>query len=297
MDRKEIVCPICKNKNVTIFRKGNLKIEELRDVDIKITDSQYGKFWDLFYCNKCGYIFSFLPPFEKIIYSLYQKVKDPLYDEEAENRSLNFLRILSFLEKLKPERGRLFDVGAATGILLSLAQARGWNIDGVEPSSWAVNYAFRKYGISIKQGIFENIDLPSNAYDVVTMIDLLEHIPHPKAGVEKAYAVLKKGGILCIVTPDINSLVSKILGKRWWHLRPAHLSYFSKRSLRYLLESAGFRIIKQRKYVWTFSLHYLLSRLKVFTVLLKSRKMSSLWKKIPLKLALRDSLEVYAYKE
>ncbi|MCP2604651.1 class I SAM-dependent methyltransferase [Candidatus Aminicenantes bacterium AH-873-B07] len=297
MVKKAIICPLCQSNNVKFLRKGNIKLENLSPNDIKITDSQYGKFWDLAICNKCDYVFSPHPPPEKTIYSLYQKIEDPAYDEEAENRSLNFLRILSFLEKLRPEKGKLFDVGAATGILLSLAKKRGWEIDGVEPSHWAVNYALNKYGINIRKGIFEKIELPANYYDVVTMIDLLEHIPYPIVGIEKAYRVLKKKGILCIVTPDIKSFMARLFGKKWWHFRPAHLSYFSKRSLQYLLKKSGFEIIKERRYVWTFSLYYLLSRLKIFTPLLKSHKMYSFFKKIPLKLALGDSLEIYASKK
>ena len=296
MNKEKVACPICENRNLVVYMKGNLKIENLRETDIKITDSQYGKFWDLWLCKNCGYIFSLLLPYKKYIYTLYQKVEDPLYDEEAENRSLNFIRILSFLEKLRPKKGKLFDVGAATGILLNLAKNRGWEIDGIEPSSWAVNYALTKYKISIKWGVFEEFNLPLNHYDVVTMIDLLEHIPNPKEGIKKAHSVLKKGGILCVVTPDIKSPIARLLGKKWWHLRPAHLSYFSKKSLRNLLEKFGFQIIKERNYVWTFSLHYLLSRKKILAFLLKSKKFSSFCKKIRIKLALRDSLEFYAQK-
>ncbi|MCP2520067.1 class I SAM-dependent methyltransferase [Candidatus Aminicenantes bacterium AC-335-K20] len=291
------ICPLCGNREIKFFRKGNIKLENLSPNDIKITDSQYGKFWDLFACKNCNYIFSSALASANIIHSLYKEIKDPEYDEEAENRSLNFIRILSFIEKLKPEKGKLFDVGAATGILLNLAKKRGWKIDGIEPSKWAVNYALNKYGLRIKEGIFEEAELSENYYDVVTMIDLIEHIPDPVTGVKKAYKILKKNGILCIVTPDVRSFMAKFFGKRWWHFRPAHLSYFSRKSLTYLLKNSGFEIVKERKYVWTFSLYYLLSRFKIFTPLLKSHRISSLWKRIPLKLALGDSIEVYALKK
>ncbi|MFQ6084032.1 MAG: class I SAM-dependent methyltransferase [Candidatus Aminicenantia bacterium] len=296
MNELKKICPICQSKNLILYRTGNIQVEKLKENDIKITDSQYGKTWNLSQCQRCYYVFSNPVPSEGLIYSLYQKVEDPLYDEEAENRSLNFLRILSFLEKSIPEKGKLFDVGAATGILLKLARERGWEIDGIEPSSWAVNYALQKYNLKIREGFFEQADLSSNGYQAVTMIDLVEHTPQPKKVITKAYQILRKGGILCLVTPDIGSLGARLLGKRWWHFRPAHLSYFSQKSLKYLLESSGFEILSQRKYVWTFSLHYLLSRLKIFRILLKSQKISSFWKKIRLKLALGDSLEVYARK-
>ncbi|MDH5384471.1 MAG: hypothetical protein OEY18_07175, partial [Candidatus Aminicenantes bacterium] len=62
------------------------------------------------------------------------------------------------------------------------------------------------------------------------------------------------------------------------------------------LRQAGFHIFKQRKYSWTFSAYYLLSRRPRLKFLLKNPLMASIWKKISIKLALLDSFEIYAKK-
>jgi SAM-dependent methyltransferase len=262
-----------------------------------ITDSDYGKTWDLSRCSNCTHVFANPCPTQDLIQSLYEDIEDPAYQEESRGRSKNFKRILKYLDKRHPERGRLFDVGAATGILLEVSKKRGWDVDGIEPSTWAVRTARDKYNITIREGAFEKAALSKEYYKVVTMVDFIEHIPHPLDAMSVAQKILLPGGTLCLVTPDIYSLAARVFGQKWWHYRPGHLAYFSRKSLDYLLQRAGFRIVKTRRYSWSFSLHYLISRRSALNFLLKPSVLASLWKKIPIKLALRDSFEIYAIKE
>ena len=264
---------------------------------IKITDSDYGKIWDLSRCKNCNHVFANPCPSQEFIRSLYGATEDPLYQEEAVGRSKSFERILTTLDKIHPEQGILLDIGAATGILMNISREHGWDAEGIEPSAWAVRIARERYNLTIMEGAFETAHLVGNRYAAVTMVDFIEHISHPLEALSIAQKILSPGGILCLVTPDVNSLAARIMGQRWWHYRPGHLGYFSKRSLDFLLHRTGFRMIKMRKYNWTFSLHYLLSRVPVLKFLLKSHVLASFWKKIPIKLVLRDSFEIYASKD
>jgi len=289
-------CPACGGKSIRTRKKGTYS-ERLTQDQIRITDSQYGKTWDLSRCPDCGHIFANPCPSPDYIFSLYGQVEDPLYEEEAAGRARNFRPILDTLQKLVPAGGRLFDVGAATGILLDLARRRGFAPDGVEPSAWAVRVAAEKYRLALRRGAFETAALIPGSCAVVTMIDFIEHTPVPLAAVEKANQILRPGGILSLVTPDIHSLAARIAGRRWWHYRPAHLAFFSCSSLQALLGRSGFSIIHERRYAWTFSAHYLLSRKTAFSRVLRIKTLASFLKKIPLKLALGDSFEIYARKE
>jgi len=241
-------------------------------------------------------VFANPAPTPHFIQTLYSQVEDPLYEDEAEGRSKNFSKILSRLEKILPNKGTLFDVGAATGILIHLARDRGWDADGIEPSAWAVKYAQEKYGLNIKEGSFEEASLPANHYAAVTLVDIVEHMSSPLEAVQKAFEILKPEGILCLVTPDIKSLAARIAGAKWWHFRPGHVGYFTAESLQKLLDLTGFTIVKKKKYAWTFSAHYLISRKKWLRFLIKNARMALFWKKISIKLALSDSMEIYARK-
>ncbi len=291
-----VLCPVCASPEISAFKKTTFDIHSLDKDDVKITDSAYGKIWDLSRCSNCTHVFANPRPTSEFILSLYSQIEDPLYEDEAPGRAQNFKRILRRLEKLRPQKGNIFDVGAATGILLSLASERGWEPDGVEPSDWAAQVAEKKYGLSLRLGDFAEIDAPREHYTAVTMVDFIEHITHPETALMKAHDLLSHEGILCLVTPDIQSLAARLFQNKWWHFRPAHLSYFSLQSLRTLLTRCGFEVIQVRKYSWTFSAHYLLSRIGPLNIFLKNARLASVWKKIPIKLTLSDSYEVYAQK-
>jgi len=290
-------CPICSSPNINTFRKRNISFKDFSHEHIKITDKDYGKIWDLSHCGDCTHVFANPCPTADYIQSLYAEIQDNSYQEEASGREKNFLPILSNLNQIHPNKGFIFDVGAATGIFLNSARKYGWKPDGIETSTWAADTAKKKYNIPIKKGAFESSELKMNHYQAVTMIDFIEHIPHPYQAVLKAYQILVPKGTLCLVTPNLQSLAAKISGNHWWHFRPAHIHYFTKKSLQALMEQAGLKIIKIKNYSWTFSAHYLISRFKTLGFLLNNHFLSSFFKKIPIKLALGDSLEIYAQKD
>jgi 2-polyprenyl-3-methyl-5-hydroxy-6-metoxy-1,4-benzoquinol methylase len=290
-------CPVCSSPHIRSYKKSTFDYTLLRWDQVKITDSEYGRIWDLSECRECGHIFANPFPSPDFIFSLYSQVEDPAYDNEAEGRCRNFMAILKNLEKLQPAKGAVFDVGAATGILVRLARSQGWQAEGIEASSWAVKFAAEKYGLLLGQGYFEDAALKTGHYQAVTMIDFIEHTPQPRQAAAKAYGVLAPGGKLCLVTPDIHSFAARLAGKYWWHFRPGHLAYFSGKSLSVLLRGAGFRVIKKKRYAWTFSAHYLLSRQNIFKALIKNPHAASFFKRIPIKLALGDSFEIYAEKD
>ncbi len=288
---------MCSSSALTPYKSGTLDVSNLNQDHIKITDSDYGKIWDLSRCGNCTHVFANPYPSQNFLQSLYSATEDPLYQEEAQGRSKNFHRILSTLDKIHPDKGILIDVGAATGILMDISRKRGWSVKGVEPSAWAVRIARERYNLEIVEGAFEDVSLPERLFTVVTMVDFIEHIPHPLDALSIARKILLPGGTLCLVTPDINSLAARIMGQKWWHFRPGHLGYFTKKSLDFILHRTGFRILKRRKYNWTFSLHYLLTRKSGLKFLLKNNNLASFWKKIPIKLVLQDSFEIYATKD
>jgi len=290
-------CPVCSSSNIKTIRQGNISYKEFNSTQIKITDKDYGKIWDLNRCSDCTHVFANPCPTAGYIQRLYAQIKDPSYEEESEGRGKNFLPILWNINGIHPKKGNILDVGAAIGIFLNSARKYGWIPNGIEASTWAVDTALKKYNLKINKGAFESTPIKENHYQAVTMIDFIEHIHNPYQAVLKAHKILTQNGVLCLVTPNLHSLAAKISGGKWWHFRPAHIHYFSRTSLHRLLERAGFKVIKTRNYSWTFSAHYLISRFAFLDFLLKSHFLSSFFRKIPIKLALGDSIETYAQKK
>jgi hypothetical protein len=160
-----------------------------------------------------------------------------------------------------------------------------------------VRSAADRHGLILIEGTLETASLSEARYAAVTMVDFIEHTPLPFEAVRKAQAILRPAGILVLVTPDIHSRAARLAGRRWWHLRPAHLAFFSRKSINALLQRAGFSIVDEHRYTWTFSAHYLLSRKSAIQARLKDIRRASFLKRIPIKLALGDSFEVYAMKD
>jgi ubiquinone/menaquinone biosynthesis C-methylase UbiE len=196
----------------------------------------------------------------------YSTVDDPLYIEEREGRVLTFRRNLLPLEKLikTPKPWRLLDVGCHIGVMLEIAQERGWDAVGVEPSTWAATRA-RERGLNVINATLANAHLAPNSFDAVTIWDVIEHLTNPASDLRQVYRVLKPGGVVGIHTIDIDSLLSRVMGHRWPWLMEMHLYYFSPRTLGRMLSDIGFKVeqvIYQGRYL---RLQYLVTRIAPYS--------------------------------
>jgi 2-polyprenyl-3-methyl-5-hydroxy-6-metoxy-1,4-benzoquinol methylase len=100
------------------------------------------------------------------------------------------------------------------------------------------------------------------AYDVITLWDVLEHLPEPRPHLEVIRRLLRPKGILALSTPNMEGLTLRLLGKRSRVFSPhEHLVYYSKRTLTDLLKSCGFRILRvQTQGIYLHNLMTLLTR-------------------------------------
>jgi len=152
----------------------------------------------------------------------------------------NFARRLRFVERLGPPGRRILDVGAAFGILLRTAREAGWDASGVEIAPDCAAEASRLSGVPVVAGDFTRVPL-EGSFDVIVMLDVIEHLRDPMAGLRRAYELLSPGGILLIETNDIDAPWARLLGNRWWFLDPPqHLFYFSLSGLKERLREVGF---------------------------------------------------------
>jgi SAM-dependent methyltransferase len=138
-------------------------------------------------------------------------------------------------------RGRLLDVGCATGGFLLSAAAAGFTVSGVELSE-AVARVARAQGIEVTTGRLQ--DLPGEArFDVITMLQLIEHTVRPDQLLGEARRLLAPGGLLYLDTPNIDSASFAYLGRHHIHVSSfGHVSLFGKASLEALARRCGFEL-------------------------------------------------------
>ena len=162
---------------------------------------------------------------------------------------------LGELDRLKQSTGkRLLDVGSAKGAFLDVAAREGWEPEGIEPSETDSDYSRGVFNLPVFTGTLKEAKLPSEQYDAVTMLDVIEHLWRPSETISETFRVLKPGGALIVFTPNHDSLI--FLLARWLRrigfrgsplelLYPVvHVHYFTPRSLSRLLRQAGFAVAR-----------------------------------------------------
>ena len=151
----------------------------------------------------------------------------------------------------------LLDVGAGKGEFLAQARDKGWKVEGIDPSPSFRRHARDQYGIECHAGhLGDSASLPEHAFDVITLNHVLEHVEWPRGLLEAIRRYLKEDGVLFIEVPNCDSyflraadLYFRMKGLAWSsRLSPFHPPFhrfgFTRRSLMYVLERSGFRVLR-----------------------------------------------------
>jgi SAM-dependent methyltransferase len=140
-----------------------------------------------------------------------------------------------------PGPGALCDVGCGPGGLLRIARDRGWQACGVEISSWAARRA-RDEGLDVHEGSLSHARFPDDAFDAVTMFDVLEHLAQPGEVLHEVFRILKPGGVFVAETPNVDGFFARHVYRERAHLvKPrAHICLYGPRSARRLVSGERF---------------------------------------------------------
>jgi SAM-dependent methyltransferase len=174
---------------------------------------------------------------------------------EAEDYSVYYhegnLEVPEFIERRLEEvvgefdgyrtRGRWLDVGCGAGTLLRAARRCGWDAVGTEIAANAVG-ALRNDGFEVHLGELQALELESASFDVISLVEVVEHVPDPAALLAATTRLVRPGGAVYVTTPHGRGISARVLGTRWSAVvPPEHLSLVSVRGMRKLFERAGLR--------------------------------------------------------
>jgi len=169
--------------------------------------------------------------------------------EERGRRMGIFKQLVAEVESVIGRRGRLLDVGTGEGTLLLAAVEMGWKAEGTEIASVMIHHMREKFGLTIHQGVLEDLDLPPHSFDAIIMNHVLEHVSDPRITLENIAELLSPGVLVRIEVPNLASLSNR--GKNfqrrfglkknpWKHYSPDHhFWFFPPRTLTATLETAG----------------------------------------------------------
>lgn len=246
MDLEQAVCPIC----------------EVLETSLLLVERGF----NLVKCRRCGLIY--LNP--RLTIEELNKIYSKDYYENKEGKFghkdylENFTRYRDIFDKVFEHRlkqvqrfkanGKLLEVGCAYGFLLDFFRKNGWNVSGVEISKESSSYAREWFGLKVLTDTIEHAPYPDEEFDVVLMLDIIEHLPDPITSLKEVRRIMKPDGILLVQVPYELSHWEKILeallkGKKPGIASPydvpAHLYFFTPKTIKKLLEKAGFTIVRR----------------------------------------------------
>ena len=149
---------------------------------------------------------------------------------------------------LKSEKFSLFDIGFGYAQALLYFDSKGIEVSGLEPSPEGVKYAKSK-GLDVYEAGIEDFTITKGRrFDVVMLLNVLEHLSHPQETLKSIQEnLLNPGGIVVIEVPNEfndfqTTAVSEHNLNEWWVCPPHHLNYFSSSSLKRLLEMCDYKV-------------------------------------------------------
>ena len=257
---QKIKCNICGGDDYKIIIRPKKK---MGNKSISVFRSTRG-FQQIVRCNKCGLVYVNPRVDSKVLANLYLKEDNSIYIKNTKDRTDTFRKNLNIINSFCQKKGNILDIGTATGLFLKIAKDDGWKSYGVEVNKAAVIYANEKYEANVKLGTLKKAKFNDNFFDVITMWDVLEHMPDPNKELEEIYRILKPGGFLIINYPDFSSVTAKIFGSKWWFIFLSHLFYFEHDSINKILTKNKFEILKFKNYWQSTSWGYLATTLRLY---------------------------------
>ncbi|MDR2772125.1 MAG: class I SAM-dependent methyltransferase [Elusimicrobiota bacterium] len=158
------------------------------------------------------------------------------------------------------------DIGASAGIMMKCASEKGYQVYGVEVAKDCAEAIAKCFGEdSVFSGYFdENFSKwDEHPFDIISLMDVLEHLRNPADVLNKIYQLLKVSGYVLITTPDSSSFSRLVMGKHWSHFSSEHLFIFSRHNIKNLLRKCGFEVIKIMALPKYFNANYLMSKFPV----------------------------------
>jgi len=223
---KKINCPIC----------------EIDDSSPLYTKNRYF----IVKCNKCGLAYVNPQPGPEDLKDKYKGNYSQGYIDKKLSKQKRAKKIVNRIYRLK-HSGNFLDIGCSAGFILEAARKKGFEAFGCEISPIGLKYAREELKLNVKAAFLEDAGYPSEHFDVITMYNLIEHIPDQGPFLKEVRRILKKNGLIEIWTPDIGHWRARLKKGRWNNLIPPdHIFYFSFSTLEKLLAKYNLKIIKKQ---------------------------------------------------
>jgi SAM-dependent methyltransferase len=232
-------CPLCERKDFRVLRTADCSKHPLYQPAIAPAMT-----W--MRCDACGHVFTdgyFSPATEALLFGKTNKDQEPGWDMDDQRTLSSF--IVDRLVQCGASQGAWLDVGFGNGSLLFTAQEWGFEAVGVDLRRSSVE-ALARFGIEAHCVDITDWAQPAR-FGVVSMADVLEHMPFPKRALAAGKRLLKPGGLLFLSMPNYDCTLWRKLdsdGTCPYWAEIEHFHNFSRGRLYDLLNEAGFEPLR-----------------------------------------------------
>lgn len=270
LKREYIRCALCDEDNTVVKFRINPSRLQLSSVWIDNIHHPLSETETIVTCQTCGlvYVNPRLAPMPGL--ATYSPEQEKTYFEQSRDiRKKAYRRLIQQLPVWLGRRPQtLLDIGCGDGILLEAAQQAGIKSIGSEISQELIDLVRERLGPAAITSV-NLAGLPEAGYDVITLINVIEHLRSPKEILQISARLLKSNGILLVHTPNLGGLPAKLAGAGWHHLEPLeHFYYFTMQTLSTLMRQAGFEPVGRFNLVTSTGprakLHKLLGKLGIY---------------------------------
>lgn len=199
-------------------------------------------------CRGCGLVLINPRPVFGVVADTYDAAYSDGYIRKADKKRARCKRWVARIRRRFVARGRWLDVGCSAGFVVEAAQAAGYDAYGVELEAAAVAFARQTLRLTtVACGTLEAQAYPAAHFDVLSMYDVIEHVPDLNATVAELKRLLAPGGVIEIRTPDVGHWTTPRALADWREIKPSeHLYYFDRRTLPRLFARHGLRLRESR---------------------------------------------------
>lgn len=202
-------------------------------------------------------------PSDKIITSNYELGEDHDFISQSEFRIKTFRRNLRWAKSVIhfKKSDCILDFGCADGAFLEACRLENLNAIGFEINPFLVKWGNDNYNINLTIGTLDDLKNYKQELRVITLWDVLEHLPDPLYAIKIIDEKIPNNGFLVLSLPNTNSLSKKLLRWNWPMHLDVHLTYFNDEAICNLLEKFNFKLVKKKVNRQTLSLGYILMRM------------------------------------
>lgn len=196
-------------------------------------------------CNKCSMVYLNPALTDDALTDYYRNNHAVQGEVVAEDMSFYrslYERGIASIEKFKPGKEGLLDVGCSTGIFLDIAKERGWPTFGLELNKAEIKIAVSK-GHDIAEGLIATAGF-DRTFDAISLWDVFEHIKDGHTFLSDARPLLNPGGIVFIQSPSRDALAARVMQVACNMFDGLeHVNLYGFNSLKIVAEANGFKVV------------------------------------------------------